>query len=218
MPAPGSRSELRVEGINDVHVIGNLIKHYGIDYTNNPLAPVIVEKRGIKPLLDVIEPAIESSGGRIFGFVLDADDSPADRWAGVRQRLMNTQVADVPAEPPEGGFIGESPKFKSRVGVWLMPDNRRSGALELFLRDLVPEHDPVIDHARSSTEQAKGLGAGFRPIDALKATIHCWLAWQENPGRPYGTAITCKYFDHEHPTARQFVEWFKSLYQIHPVA
>ncbi len=216
MPAPNLRPRLHVEGPDDLHAIAGLVKRYGIDYKINPSAPEIKSIVGIDNLLDGIETAVPIGGGRTLGFVLDADDPLADRWASVRQRLAKVEVADIPPEPPDGGFIGESARFKSRVGVWLMPDNRRAGALELFLRDLVSEDDPIFEHARLSTEQATLLGAGFRPIDTLKATIHTWLAWQENPGLPYGTAITARYFQHDHPVARRFVEWYETLYQLFP--
>ncbi len=218
MPGRDTRHELHVEGVDDYNSIRNLVKQHGIDFDKDPSAPTISQAGSVERLLDEIDTAIPLNGGRIIGFVLDADDRLAYRWASVRQRLINSGVLNLPPDPPEGGFIGESPKYKARVGVWLMPDNQRPGALELFLQDLVPAGNLVFEHARSATERAEELGAGFREVDRLKATLHAWLAWQESPGLPYGMAITTKYFEHVHPVARLFVNWYSALYRLAPVA
>src|SRR5207253_6469977 len=110
--------------------------------------------------------------------------------------------------------IGESPTFKTRVGIWLMPDNQHDGTLDTFLRDLVQAADPLIGHAETATDTASQLGARFPAVHRLKAVLHAWLAWQEVPGKPYGTAIKAQYFRHDTPAALKFVEWFKSLYRI----
>jgi hypothetical protein len=54
----------------------------------------------------------------------------------VRERLARVDV-QAPPEPLPSGFIGTSNTFKSRVGVWLMPDNQHDGKLEHFLRTLI---------------------------------------------------------------------------------
>ncbi len=218
MPAPAPRACLHVEGIDDFHTIANLAKLNGYDHRSDTSVPDIECAKNVDKLLRKISTAVRLGEGRTLGFVLDADDSLADRWASVRQRLGSVGVVDVPPAPPEEGFIGESASFKSRVGVWLMPDNRRPGALELFLQDLIPPDDPIFEHARAATERSKSLGAGFREVDTLKATLCAWLAWQENPGHPYGTALTAEYFHHKQPTGQAFIDWYASLYQLHPVA
>ncbi len=92
-----------------------------------------------------------------------------------------------------------------------MPDNRRSGALEDFLRDLIVQGDKLINHAESSTERAREIGALFNEQDFKKAVLHTWLAWQEMPGRPYGTAINACYFGANSAAAGAFVSWFRKL-------
>jgi hypothetical protein len=46
----------------------------------------------------------------------------------------------------------------------------------------------------------------------IKARIHTWLAWQENPGLPFGTAITARYFGADSQEALKFVNWFNLLF------
>ena len=214
MPVNAARSKLHVEGINDLHSIANLIKEYGIDYKTDQSAPQIEEIGTIEELLEGMETAVQVSGGRVIGFVLDADEPLVDRWVSVRQRLVKAGVDNVPERPPPDGFIGMSSRFKSQVGVWLMPDNLQDGSLENFLQTLISENDTIISHAESSTDTAKGLGAKFQEKDRNKAVLHTWLAWQAKPGLPYGTAINAKYFRHDSPIAKKFVDWFVRLYGL----
>ncbi len=50
------------------------------------------------------------------------------------------------------------------------------------------------------------------PIRHSKAKIHTYLAWQEEPGKPMGQAITAKVLHAESETAKVFVEWIKRLF------
>ncbi len=82
------------------------------------------------------------------------------------------------------------------------------------ISELVAADDPLIDHATTATATAKQLGAKFSKPDTKKATLHTWLAWQKEPGKPYGTAIRARYFRVDSPAAQQFVAWFKRLFTI----
>lgn len=211
------RSVLLVEGKDDEHAIWHLLGQRGFGYKKRPPPPPLPIPRalagGIDRLLDGIGVTVRSSTGGSAGFVMDANDHPQDRWRKVASRLSQVDV-DVDAEIPSTGFVGESRQYKTRVGVWLMPDNRRSGALEDFLADLVDPGDRLLSHAQKATGEAQTLGAKFREGDTQKAVIHAWLAWQRKPGRPYGTAIRARYFSHDTPAADNFVNWFRRLYQV----
>lgn len=210
------RASVHVEGKDDQHAIMHLLIRHGVDYDSKSRGPGLPEFHvvgSVEELLAGIETAVQVARGRPVGFVLDADSPLADRWRAVRNQLALVQV-DTPEDPPPNGFIAQSPTYRSRVGVWLMPDNRHDGKLETFLRTLIDEDDLLIGHATSSTDAAKGLGARFGDRDRVKAVIHAWLAWQEKPGRPYGTAVRAKYFRHDSPVAAAFVAWFKQLYGI----
>lgn len=216
MPASMERSSLHVEGPDDLHSVVHLLIRHGIDYDCKPWPPALPRLKpvgSVERLLDGIETAIELSTGRAIGFVLDADSPLLGRWQSVRDRLLRVKV-DAPKEPPPEGFIGHSSTYRSTVGVWLMPDNQHDGKLETFLSTLIDEQDALIDHATEATNTARELGARFSEADHIKATIHAWLAWQEEPGRPYGTAIRARYFRHDSPAAVAFVAWFKRLYGI----
>ena len=215
------RSNLHVEGRNDVHAIKHLLLRHGFDcptksdprsgdeFSEN--VPEIKAAGDRSKVLDAMETAVPVSTGRSVGFVLDADAVAENRWRAVRDRLGTFEL-DLPESIPEGGFVGDVAAFKVRVGVWLMPDNRRGGALEEFLQDLIEEDNPLIPVAVRSTENAKAEGADFPESSRNKAVLHAWLAWQETPGLPYGSAIGARYFRDDSPAATAFVQWYRNVF------
>ena len=210
------RPQMHVEGTDDLHSIVHLLIRHGIDYDSEPWPaelPEFKKSGSVGELLEEMETVVELSTGRVIGFVLDADSPLLDRWNAVRDRLSRVGV-DAPRQPPPGGFVGRSETYLADVGVWLMPDNQHDGKLETFLRTLIDAGDPLIDHATSATDRAKQLGAEFPKVDQIKALMHTWLAWQKEPGRPFGTAIRARFFRHDSTAAQAFVAWFKRLYRI----
>ncbi len=207
------RSILRVEGKDDHHAIRHLLKRHGVD-------PLSVDIKGAEQedasdknkLLTGMKAEVMTSNDKAIGFVLDADGPPKDLWDSVRGRLKGLGL-NLPNKIPEGGFVGDTAIFQARVGVWLMPDNRRSGAVEEFLQDLIAKGDALLQLAETSTTSAKGLGAAFPDVRRPKAVLHTWLAWQKRPGVPYGTAIKARYFQHDSPAALAFVDWFQRVFQ-----
>lgn len=107
--------------------------------------------------------------------------------------------------------MADIPELKSRVGIWVMPDNSNPGILEDFLQQLIDTQDPLLPLAKSSTATAKEAGAKFTISGTPKAVVHTWLAWQADPGCPFGTAIKAHYFDHQATSATQFLDWVRRL-------
>ena len=179
-----------------------------IDYDENPWPakyPRIEDVGGKPDLLQGVETAVRLSNGRSIGFVLDANSSIQNSWNAVSARLREVGMA-VPNAIPEDGFVGEALSYRARVGVWLMPDNQRDGTLENFLRELVRGGDLLLPYAEEAAGHAKDeLGAGFSANDVDKAVLHTWLAWQEEPGLPYGTAVRARFFRDDSPAAQAFV-------------
>ena len=204
------QSYLHVEGKDDYHALFHLLASRQLN-TTAPWFPEIKKTGNVDQLLNSIDIAIRFGTGHIVGFLLDANSSPNDRWRAVSNRLASvglTPPADLPAE----GYIDFCESFQTRTGVWLMPNNRREGALEDFLIDLIHPTDLLLSHARSATNQAQKLGAAF-PVNATrKAELRAWLAWCEEPGLPYGTAIKAGYFHHDSPDSVAFLTWFRKLF------
>lgn len=216
MPASDPRSRLHVEGTDDSHALRHLLIRHGMDYDRKPWPaefPAIVDLGGKPDLLAGVETAVRVSNHQSIGFVLDANSSVPACWATVSSRLHRVGVV-TPDEVPQEGFVGEAEAYRACVGVWLMPDNQREGTLENFLRDLIEEDELLLPYAEESAERAKELGAGFSAKDTDKAVLHTWLAWQEEPGLPYGTAIRARYFRDDSPAAQAFVAWFREVFSI----
>ena len=207
------RSILRVEGRDDKFVIENLLKRHGVDIADVDIKWSEADESagGRDRLLQGMKTALITGTGHSIGFVLDADNTPKSRWQAVRDRLDDVDIA-LPGDTPVAGFVGDSGTYQTRVGIWLMPDNRRSGALEEFLMDLLANEDPLFQLAEASTRSAVERGAAFPGNHRRKAELHAWLAWQRRPGLPYGLAIAEHYFGHDSPSALGFVEWFKRVF------
>ena len=211
MVGSSSRSRtLYIEGTDDKHAIGQLLirrEHAPEDL------PAFEDSGGKQGVLRAIRVAVRAGTGKSLFLVLDANDDPRSTWESVASRLRAVGV-EAPDGIPAGGFAGESKTYSARVGVWLGPDNRRTGAEDDFLQDLIDEHDPLLRHAEDSASKAKQLGARYSDGDTGKAVLHTWLAWQEEPGRPYGLAIKARYFGTESVAAQEFVAWFERVFGV----
>ncbi|UQA55179.1 DUF3226 domain-containing protein [Polyangium aurulentum] len=209
-PRPTSRLRLTVEGKDDQGAIIHLLKRHGIDWdAERPALPNVEIAETVDKVLDSIAPGARSYDR--YGVVLDADASPAQRWAQVRDRLAALGLA-VPAALEPRGLIVPGLRPGYRIGVWVMPDNGESGILEDFLAKLVPTADPCWSHAQEATAKARQLGARLAEKDVRKGELHAWLAWQERPGMPFGTALTAKVLGHDSAEALRFVDWFRRLF------
>ena len=120
----------------------------------------------------------------------------------------------VPDNPAAEGTILDPPAdtLLPRVGIWIMPDNQTKGILEDFLRFLVPEGSQLFRHVESSVMAIPEGERRFSQFDEPKAIIYTWLAWQEKPGKPLGTAITAKFLDPNVGQVDVLIAWLKRLF------
>ena len=93
-----------------------------------------------------------------------------------------------------------------------MPDNQSPGALEDFIRSLVPTSDDLWDKAKLNVDEIPT--PRFPPERRSKAYMHTWLAWQEEPGKPLGQAISARYLDPNAPHAQQLIAWIRRLFEL----
>ena len=173
------RPLLHVEGKNDLHALAALLVEHGMphDEKQRPVEfPVIKAAGNDSSVVSLIEIEVRLQAGRPVGFIVDADDSPTQRWESIRSHLEKVGV-ETPTIMPVDGFVGESSTYKTRVGIWMMPDNFRPGMIEEFLRSLVATGDTLIGHADASTQAAKNEhNAPFIRAHLGKAVLACWLA------------------------------------------
>lgn len=207
---PG-RKILLVEGKDDEHVLKHICGNRGIPELDS-IEPIGDAER----LLDHFPIRLRASNevGDAVGVVIDADTDLDSRWQSIHRRLKEIGYRQVPANPDPNGTILLPPdrSLLPRAGFWIMPDNRTPGILEDFLQFLIPQPDALFNHAAASVDSLPEQR--FTDLDRPKALMHTWLAWQKEPGKPYGTAITAKFLDPNLPQADILASWLKKLFLV----
>ena len=204
-----ARKVLLVEGTDDEHVIMHICGNRGVQHLDE-----IAPQGGVERLLDSFPVRLKESDLGVLGIVLDADTDLQGRWGSLRHRLVQAGYTGVPELPaPDGTILPAPPNtLLPRFGVWLMPDNQSKGVLEDFLRFLVPTGSPLFEHVKSSVASIPEGERRFSQLAEPKALIHTWLAWQQEPGKPLGTAITAKFLDANVAQVDVLVAWLKELF------
>lgn len=206
---------LLVEGENDKRVFPQLLEKAGIPWPKSDPPVDIKPFGGIEELLKpaVLETYLKSSDLGFLGIIFDADVDPNQQWSRFRARIKE-HVSDFPPSPEVGGTVCEA-ENNVRIGVWMMPDNSRSGMLETFLSYLIPEESFALkEFAFACTNNAKDHGAPYREVHLDKARIHAWLAWQDPPGQQMHLAIMSKQIASDGALAKDFLSWFRQTYQF----
>jgi hypothetical protein len=203
------KTVLMVEGKDDEHVVKHVCGARGLGNIDS-----IKEYGGKDQLLESISLRLKESDVASLGILMDADTNVLSRWDAIRYRLAEAGYQNVPKHPDAAGTVIEAnpDNLLPRVGVWLMPDNKLTGILEDFLAFLVPNGDGLFNHVIASMHGIPGGLKRFDDLSAAKAKIHTWLAWQADPGRPLGQAISLRYLDAKLPTADDFSGWLSRTF------
>lgn len=202
---------LMVEGPDDEHVVKHICgeRQLGQIETIHPYY-------GKDPLLEGIGARLKESDVVALGILLDADTNLQARWQAVIDRLKQAGYTDISDAPSPDGTVIAAPadSLLPRVGIWLMPDNQVPGILEDFLRFLVPVDDPLFAHVEQSLDTMPPAHCRFSELKKPKARIHTWLAWQEEPGKPFGQAVSARYLDPHLPAADIFAGWLQRTFFV----
>jgi len=200
-------SILLVEGNNDKAVLGSVFKRYKLQEKFE-----IEVKDNVENILKSI-PVYVKTDLKTIGIVVDADLNIESRWEALISKLKALDY-DVPSDLNPNGTIIPNEELPV-IGIWIMPDNKSTGMLEDFVSHLVPDKDelmPFVDETLIKLED-KGLNK-YKNIHKSKAKIHTWLAWQETPGTPMGSAITKRYLDTDDEMSYKFVKWITNLFNL----
>lgn len=149
---------------------------------------------------------------RALGIVCDADD-PDDGAASfrrIRDDLRNTgysaptQALEIVSGPWGGGTA-------LSVGVFVMPDNQTSGALEdLCLSAIAADPSlPCVDDFLQCVSSTGGVT--WRDQDMSKARLNAWLASRSDPTLLLGHAMNANVIRRDHPTFRLIREFLGQL-------
>ncbi len=197
---------LLVEGKDDYHSVLALANHYQLPAFD------IVAKDGINNLLEALPTHLKASDLKALGILVDADTDLPARWHSLHDILMRTGYL-LPERPDIRGTVVRCPDLPA-VGIWLMPNNQFPGILEDFVAGLVPVGDALWRYAQHCVDAIPVEDRRFPEERVAKARIHTWLAWQEEPGKPIGQAITARYLDPTATGAAMFVDWMRRLFEI----
>lgn len=203
------RQVLMVEGRDDEHVVKHICGSRGLG-----IIEAIVDYGGIDPLIDGIEVRLKESEISVVGIIVDADIDIGARWRAISERLVRAGFGPVPPMLPHDGLVLDPPPgtLLPRAGVWMMPDNKVPGILEDFLAFLVPSEDKLFDYVKKAIDDLDPAITRFSPVKKPKALIHSWLAYQEEPGRPLGQAVSARYLDPNLQAADLFAGWLQRVF------
>lgn len=208
---------LIVEGDDDIYVIAELCKKHlsppkGYE-TRKKFENEFTEiGNGINEVLKIIPAILNVSGLTNFGIVVDADSDLKASWNSIKDILSKKGYKKLSANPTPTGTIIEQAGLP-KVGVWIMPNNKDTGYLEHFVSKLVPAKDKMMPRAEKITQDLLDKEISlFKPKDKAKAEVHTWLAWQESPGTPMGSALNYGYLDANADAAKPFIEWMKKTF------
>lgn len=203
---------LVVEGSDDLHVLYSLFQYHNI-----PEYFRIEEKKGIENVLQFLTVQLkiqdDDSPLRRIGIVVDADTNIASRWASLQTILHSAGYSNLPHTISSSGIIIENIGMPI-IGIWLMPNNTFPGVLEDFIRFLVPQNDMLWPRVEQVIKEIPTEERRFPEHRLSKVQIHTWLAWQEEPGKPMGQAITARYLDANAPHAQYLINWVRQLFTL----
>jgi hypothetical protein len=201
---------LLVEGKDDEHVFYALLNYHGI-----PRIYCIKNKQGISNLLSTLDVELLASELEKLGIIVDADVDIATRWQSLKDILRNSGYTQIPNLPQADGTI-ITEEGHPVVGIWIMPDNSVPGMLEHFVQFLVPPGDTLWDKAIRCIDGIPNSDRFFPTQHLIKAQLHTWLAWQEEPGSPIGLAIVRRYLDANAIHGQRLVAWIRKLFDLAP--
>ncbi len=207
---------LLVEGKDDEKVVRHLCTAHGIPVTfeiHQPEGPQEYGQAGVDRLLDQVPTRLKSGTDRL-AVVLDADENAETRWIQLRDRLRENGFQGIPNRPSVAGTVVDLDlqTRTARLGVWIMPNNSLPGMLEDFLAWLVPANDKTLPHVDRFLNGIPAADQLFTDQHKPKARIHSYLAVQEDPGKPLGLAITCKFLDaNKTEVVAPFLAWLRAV-------
>ena len=211
-----STKRLLVEGKSDMRVIPYLMEKNGVEWEIDGRPTVHIEASGsVGEILErgVLEAELRASGLEALGIIVDANGNAGKRWKQIRNR-SKSEFKELPKQIPEQGLICLHSEG-ARFGVWIMPDNRMSGALESFLIGLIPqESEKLFSFAKNCVSGARDIGAPLKCSQTTKAELHTWLAWQDEPGRQLHEAVNYRMLDAKNSNSASFARWFRQLFEL----
>ncbi len=176
-PEPiGKQKQLLVEGRSDQEFFKALLRHLGIgdvevrSYGGKPEFRRFLEVFAVSPGFDEVQS---------LAIVRDADASAASAFQSIKDSLISV---NLPAPEKSLAFALGSP----RVGVFIMPNNADTGALEdlcLWALDSDPAMQCVSEFMQCIQDRSAVM-----PKNLAKGKMYAYLASREDPELQLGQA------------------------------
>jgi hypothetical protein len=167
------------------------------------------DKEGYDNLARTVQMELTPTHLRRLAAIVDADSDPHARWGSLSAALRQAGYTALPDSLAADGLIVREPD-RPVVGVWLMPDNTRSGYIEHFLASMIYPSDRLWGRAQECVDGIPEEDRRFVAAHSHKAKVHTWLAWQEYPGTRMPHAVVRNYVDVNCTAAETFLRWFES--------
>ena len=216
-----SKKILLVEGEADKGFFEEICKKLSLDASVLVAPPIDLggthnTKGGVSNHLKILLPQLDDGQISHIAVVVDAD---YDQNGGGYQRTMANLTKIV--EP--FGFVVENKSetvsgicFKntnglSDLGLWIMPDNRKEGMLEDWIKSCVSESEQeLFQQAVQAVDQIST--PKFKPHSYSKAEVATWLAWQKKPGQGLYATIENKLLNDEYSLFKNLEEWMVKIF------
>lgn len=206
--------QLIVEGKDAIAIANLCIKRNvpppkGYELTHKFKQEFVKSSEGKGNIAKLLMLALEKSDMTNIGVVVDADTSMEKSWhelRGTLDKYFSIESLDS-ARQKEGYYIVEQAGMP-KVGVWIMPDNERTGDIERFMGGLVEPNDPLWQFTNKTLQDLNEQPFNKVPENKMyKAIIHTYLAWQPEPGKPLGQAIEANYLTAHGQLVDRFLAW-----------
>jgi hypothetical protein len=209
---------LILEGKTEIYAIAEIWKkHFPMPsgFTKRTEKEFAQEENGFEGAITLFEAALFSANINNIGLVIDADfanqnGGVAARWQRVQQvlkkRFPNLEMNSVPSL--EGTVL--KPNNDITIGIWIMPNNKEEGYLEHFLVQMIEKEDVIYKNALHSVGQLYEKKLLSNWLREKKHHLYTWLAWQQEPGQTFGTAIKKGGLQTEN--VKSFLNWLNATF------
>ena len=214
------KQRLILEG-NEAYVIGEIWeKNFDIPvgFTERNKRDFAKIGNGFSGAIEELEVALLENLTNI-GIIVDADFKENGGIAARWQRISDVVKARFPKldlssySPNPNGIIIKNENYPT-IGVWIMPDNQNEGYLEHFLTQLIDKEDFMYENATKTVKDLYENNKHLKEIRKQKANIYTWLAWQEEPGQSFGTAIKSNILNAKGEAIQPFLNWLKDTFDV----